>query len=363
MVPDYRVKFFYLLRDALKYEGIDFALVAGSVREGEALHDAYPIEDWAHRSKNVYFTNAIYYQNASRYFSNADLVIVHEGGGALINYQLLLKKVLLRAPNVAFFGHGANLNIKTKRVIRDTIKSYMERLPDWWFAYTDASMKLLRKSGYPECKITVVNNSIDTRGFVESINNIGQASIDEIMNALGIAKNDIVGIFCGRLSKIKVGFLIDAAKLIRKRVAKYQLVIIGRGEVENDIKQFCATSGWAHYVGPKFGAERLPYFRMASHFLMPGQVGLGILDAFAAGLPFFTTDCGIHSPEIAYLKNGVNGYMTNDDLTEYARTVSDCIENPVLLENMSREARTTANGINLETMANNFVLGIKRILY
>lgn len=362
MVPDYRAKFFYLLRDVLESEGIKFHLIAGSTRKGEALKDAFPVEPWTSRCENLYLTDRLYYQKVHKHLSKADLVIVHEGGTALINYELLLRRRLFGSPKVAFFGHGENTNIEQKITLKGAIKNYIARLPDWWFAYTDISYRTVSALGFPESRITVVNNSIDTRGFSTSLKSLDSKAVDEIRMSLNIQGNDTVGLFCGRLLKIKVGFLIEAAKRIRQNIDNYQLIIIGRGDMEKEIQEFARQSSWVHYVGPKFSEERLPYFRIANHFLMPGQVGLGILDAFSAGLPFFTTECGIHSPEIAYLGNGENGYMTNNNVDDFSKIVSKCVGDSIVLNKMSDEAEKTAKKIDFESMVANFSSGINKIL-
>lgn len=363
MVPDYRAKFFYILRDVLESEGIKFHLVAGKTRKGEALKDAFPVEQWSSRCNNIYLSNKLYYQNAYHLTSKADLVIVHEGGTALINYELLLRRKLIGSPKVAFFGHGVNMNIGRRTPLRSMIKNYIALLPDWWFAYTNISLKTVTALGYPENRTTVINNSIDTRGFISSLSRIDLSTLKEIQKSLNIHENDTVGLFCGRLSKIKVSFLIDAAMQIRQNIKNYQLIIIGRGDLEKEIQEFSRQSNWLHYVGSKFGEDRMPYFRIANHFLMPGQVGLGILDAFAAGLPFFTTDCGIHSPEIAYLNNGKNGYMTKNNIDDYSKIVSECVGNYSTLKIMSEAAEKTAKDIDFESMVSNFSQGIKKILF
>ena len=43
--------------------------------------------------------------------------------------------------------------------------------------------------------------------------------------------------------------------------------------------------------------------------LMPGAVGLGVLDAFAAGLPVVTAAGTGHGPELEYLESGVNSVI------------------------------------------------------
>ena len=51
--------------------------------------------------------------------------------------------------------------------------------------------------------------------------------------------------------------------------------------------------------------------RMSKLFLMPGLLGLAVLDAEVMGLPVVTTRYPWHSPEIAYLRDGETGVIVD----------------------------------------------------
>ena len=76
------------------------------------------------------------------------------------------------------------------------------------------------------------------------------------------------------------------------------------------VEGFCSSREWAHYVGPLFGQARVPYFLLADVFLMPGAIGLAVLDCFALQLPMLTTTFRYHGPERAYVIDQVNGIVT-----------------------------------------------------
>jgi glycosyltransferase involved in cell wall biosynthesis len=92
--------------------------------------------------------------------------------------------------------------------------------------------------------------------------------------------------------------------------------------------------------------------------LNPGLVGLGILDAFAAGIPLITTDCGLHSPEIAYLESGQNGLMTADTVQAFSGACSGLLADSEALRRMGEAAKACASIYNIQHMTQRFGDGI-----
>ena len=95
---------------------------------------------------------------------------------------------------------------------------------------------------------------------------------------------------------------------------------------------------------------------------MPGLVGLAIVDSFVTGTPIVTTDLPIHSPEIAYLINGVNGLMTSHNVKEYSDLVVSYFRDFNRLQELRTQCRATAERYTLDAMVNRFSDGIIRCL-
>jgi len=92
--------------------------------------------------------------------------------------------------------------------------------------------------------------------------------------------------------------------------------------------------------------------------LCPGGVGLGILDAFTAGIPIVTTNCPGHGPEIAYLRSGENGLMTEDSLEAYVRAVVALLQYEDERRRLGVNAQHVASHFTIENMAQRFRGGI-----
>ena len=99
---------------------------------------------------------------------------------------------------------------------------------------------------------------------------------------------------------------------------------------------------------------------MADLFCIPGDVGLGLNQAFFWGLPVVTEDIPFKSPEINYLKNGINGYIVPDnDLEELKNKIL------LLLNDESKRMAFSENARN-EILKNasvyNMFLGFKQCI-
>jgi glycosyltransferase involved in cell wall biosynthesis len=140
------------------------------------------------------------------------------------------------------------------------------------------------------------------------------------------------------------------------------LVVVGDGPEASQIAAAARRFDWVHPVGHCVGAQLAPYLRSAQALLMPGLVGLVIIDSFVAGVPLITTDNGIHSPEIAYLENGRNGLMTPDDESAYADTVVAYLESGPLQAQLRQGCAASAAKLTIENMVANFTNGIKDCL-
>jgi glycine cleavage system protein P-like pyridoxal-binding family len=79
------------------------------------------------------------------------------------------------------------------------------------------------------------------------------------------------------------------------------------------------------------------------------------------GIPLVTTDCGIHSPEIAYLENGVNGIMSEPTESAFAAAVSELIQSDDLAL-IKRNASNDGNKYTIAAMTRNFVAGLMKVL-
>lgn len=360
----YRVPFYQALRERLNEKNIEFVLVHGQPSKHEEGRDDSGHLDWAIEIRNRGFRlggSELLWQPCLRHVSDCDLLVVQQENRLLVNHWLLFRKKFMKQ-KVAFWGHGRNFQSSNTNGFKERWKCYWLNKPDWWFAYTDLTKNILMREGYPVYQITVVENAIDTEELEAHCQEIGDSEVAALKAKVRI-KGNRVCVYCGSLYQHKrIPFLIEAAKKIREKVSDFELVIIGAGPEACLVESAASVHTWLHYVGPKFGRDKALFMKLGQVFLIPGLVGLAILDAFALGLPMFTTDCDLHSPEICYLRNSFNGYMTPNNLNDYVTKVVDILNHPKKLHQMSKNCKADAKKYTIENMAHNFTQGVLKAL-
>lgn len=363
-IKQYRKPFYDGLYNKLREDGIQLRVAYSNPTPLENLkNDNCELpEDYGIKVKGYWIANErILFQPLFREIVKADLVIIDHANKFLINH-LLLPLSVFKLKKVAFWGLGENLQAG-----RSEFSEWYKRLTlnwvDWWFAYTAGTATYLQEQGVPAEKITAVQNSIDTREIQNCARKIDESAKTQFRTRLGIGPSEPVGIFVGMLHKVKsVPFLIYVGKLIREKIANFKLIVVGGGPDEIAIKQLAQQDSWVRFVGPKFGEEKARLLCIADLFLLPGRVGLAVLDGFAAGLPLVATRLPIHGPEMEYLQSGHNGLLTEHDPELYAKAVIDLLLCPQKLEQLREGASLSAQLFSIEAMVENFRNGIKRCL-
>jgi glycosyltransferase involved in cell wall biosynthesis len=199
---------------------------------------------------------------------------------------------------------------------------------------------------------------VDTSELLRQRLSVTPEETHALRESLGIGSGP-VGVFVGSLYADKrLDFLFAAAQAIRQQIPDFHLLIVGEGPEREKVQAWCTANPWLRWAGAKFGRDKAAHLSLAQVMLNPGLVGLGILDAFVCATPMLTTDCGIHSPEIAYLDNGVNGVMTANDVAAYAGASVQLLRNPLALEALRTGCEKSAREYTVENMARRFADGI-----
>ncbi|MFC1828172.1 glycosyltransferase family 4 protein [Thermodesulfobacteriota bacterium] len=365
-MAEYRLSLFELMRKRLSEENVLLQVVSGTPSPEEFDRNDGGLLSWGLEIPCHYFHfkrfRLTFQPIPNTFLSKQDLIIITHENLLLYNYWMLLWRRFVNK-RIAFWGHGTNFQRNKKNSLSEKVKSWTANQVDWWFAYTSLSVDKIISNGFPENRITCLNNTVDINELRNLRKSISLSEIKSLRKTLGICGRH-VGVFIGSLHKDKrLNFLFEAADELRKRLPDFELIIIGDGPLRDMVRNKVANRLWSRWVGARHGLEKVLYLSLGKVMLNPGLVGLNILDSFAMGLPMVTTDCRIHSPEIDYLESGINGLMANNDCHSFVDGVLSLFSNTPLRDTMASACENDAGRYSLEKMVENFSDGILKTLH
>ena len=352
----YRIPLFESVREKLDAAGVELVVVFGDATVAEQKKADSGKLDWGTYVPCRYgLAGNVCWQDFRPVIRDADLVVVTQENRLILNHWLLL---FPRKFKMAFWGHGANLQSHARRGFKEKFKRWTTSRVDWWFGYTQMTAELVLPTGFPATRITVLNNTVDATEMQRQRQAVTLQKTQQFRATLGLGTGPI-GIFVGSLYADKrLGFLLQAAALIQQRIPDFKLLIVGDGPERNKVSSWCALHPWSKWVGAQLGEDKVAHIALADVMLNPGLVGLGILDSFICGVPMLTTNCGVHSPEIAYLDNGVNGIMAKDDLTAYVDACVVLLGDATLRLQLRTGCLASAANLTVDSMAMKFTNGV-----
>jgi glycosyltransferase involved in cell wall biosynthesis len=363
----YRIGLFERLRAVCASRGIELYVVHGQASRREALKKDEGFLPWAHKVENWFWEvgsrDLVWQRIPSAELRDADLVVVMQENRILSNYPLLLSQ-LWSPRQVAYWGHGVNFQSDAPTGLREKWKHLLLKRVSWWFAYTQISVDILRRAGFPQERVTCLDNAIDNVSFARDLASVSDEDIQKIREEIDAPIGAPVGLFCGSLYPEKrLDYMIAAADQIHAALPGFRLVVVGDGPSAGVICAAAASRPWLKWAGVCKSLEKAAWFRIADILINPGLVGLHILDSFCSGTPIVTTAEARHAPEIAYLRDGVNGLIVSGKPEQYANAIISLFGNRSRLESVKRAALQDAQRYTLDNMVNRFADGIERCIW
>lgn len=358
-VPGYRVPFFTRLRDELHGQGIEILVAHGAIPDPQsAREDAVQLPDGialpTRRAR--LFGRELTYRNLEP-IGHADLLILEQALGNAEGYGPLLGS-RRRWPRVALWGHGRTYTHVVGPIPRK-LKSALTNRADWFFAYTPGGAKHLIAHGFPEDRVTVVNNSVDTGAITVARRTLNEEVVTRFLHEHQLTGTRPIA-FIGALDPSKrIDFLLASLNVVRREIPDVVLVVAGDGPSRGAVE---GAGEGVRYVGRAGPVEKAVIAQIAPLIVCPGRVGLLAVDSFAMATPIVTTNWPYHAPEFEYLDHGRTAWITHDDATEFGRAVVRLLEDGDRLQGLQDRCRAALSSHSLDSMVDHFAEGVRGAL-
>lgn len=230
--------------------------------------------------------------------------------------------------------------------------------------YSNSRKEIVSKKLLKNNHLFVASNTLDTATFKNIYTQLSDIGKENVKNEIGFnSKFNLI--FTGRLlSEKRIDLILDAFLLLNTKY-DINLHFIGDGPEKALIMKYSEKVNGIKYHGAIYDDIIVGKFLFASDiYLMPGYIGLGIVHAFAFGLPVIscrTTQNGpFHSPEVEYFIDDVNGLWCDSDAISLVTKVETMLNNRDLIKKMSKNAIDTAyNQCTLDKMILGFACAIR----
>ena len=220
-------------------------------------------------------------------------------------------------------------------------------------AVWDEGLKVLKANGFPSDKICVIHNGTEVPEEPPKAD-------AELRKELGVSSGEFLCCVLSRYSPEKgLDFLLDSLKLLKKKTDRFFCcVICGDGELFGHIKDRVDSEGLRDTViqaGYREDAQRV--LAASQLYLSPSQseaMSLGLLEAFAAGLPCVVTDAG--SSAILAARQPVSGIsVSRTDADAFAEAVLQYMEDEKLRSDHAAAAFAKAAEFSRSAMADKYL--------
>lgn len=361
-VSHYRLPFYEALKSKLELRDIKLVLIYGEPTDlADRRKNDWVDVPWGEKVLNIGVGpgGKLLWQPVLVHLHSADLIIVEHANKLLLNYLLQALRPFTKK-KLAFWGHGRNYQSSNTWVsgLKEKWKKSLMLHVDWWFTYNKLCVSEIDNKGFPADKITNVENAVDTAEIKRFGADISARDLFEFKQKIQIEGRN-VAVFCGGMfGEKRLPFLLESVIEVKKSISDFEVLFIGAGIDQPFVEEAANKYSWIKYLGPLFGKEKVLAMKAAQIYLMPGLIGLGALDAFALGLPVITTAYKYHSPELYYVRDGVNGIISNDNVNSFSLDVSRILMDQQLMKKLINGCHDYSNAHTIENMASNFGNGI-----
>ncbi|MBN2395591.1 MAG: glycosyltransferase [Candidatus Atribacteria bacterium] len=218
------------------------------------------------------------------------------------------------------------------------------------------SMKNLISQYGVKKEVKVVPNAVNLDYF----QNRDDQQCRRLMQQLDLKEDDIVMLYVGRISFEKnVDKIIKALAIIKaENVDNVKLVMVGEGTAMNQIRSLVNSlelSKMTRFVGAVNNDMVRYYYQISDIFTFASTsetFGIVIIEAFASSLPILA----IKAPGVIdIVTDGVDGLLSEDDVTQFAERLKVLIKNKDLRNKLASGALNTAKHYSIDHISDQMI--------
>ena len=181
-----------------------------------------------------------------------------------------------------------------KRVAKRLLYPILFRLPAVFLPGGTRQERYLQHYGVPENRIVVARITVDVAAIAKAVMAIPPEARRARRTKLGIASDECVFLFVGRLEPEKgIAVLLEAFALAFAKRGNVRLLIAGDGMLRGMVETAAARSERVHWAGRLTGEALLEAYAAADVLVLPSVFepwGLVVNEAMAAGLPIIASE-------------------------------------------------------------------------
>lgn len=317
----YRVSNYNYFARRFRENGWEFLVRANEMEK----QNPYPL-DFDFREMRFRFS--LYRSEINRIKPDVVITFLHLKNAIIwpLVHWLKVKKI-----PVVYWNKGINLEVRNPG-LRNYLFYYVHWLSDAMILYSKNEIKDIRPK--QRHKIFVANNTVNFDSYPDIVQ-----SKEEIKKEFDIPFEKVV-LFVGRMRPVKkVEHLIEVFNSLENSGVGCILVGDSKGY---DLQSLIKGKNMLYLgeIHDQYNIQISKLFKMADLFCIPGDVGLGLNQAFYWGLPVVTEE-GLQPPEIHYLTEGRNGFIVpENDIVGLREKILLLLQDDQLRAEFSRNARS-----------------------
>lgn len=248
-----------------------------------------------------------------------------------------------------------------KQLLRKIFLSWVYKKVDLAFYVGDNNKKYFLQHGLIPSQLTHAPHAIDNARFSYWNDELDSDLVDW-KESLGIAENDLVVLFVGKLEpKKNPSFILDLATQLPSR--KFKFLIVGDGVMGDELKQTAKDDNRILFL-PFQNQTKMPsVYRLGDVLVLPslglGETwGLAMNEAMACGIPIFgSTKCG---GSIDLIDDSCGLIFDPSDLNAVVNQLNTLADNPVALATIKAGAIKKIQQFRYDKIVDAVIEGINR---